>query len=203
MAEENLTNTAGDAGSKNANAIDIEKIVENAFNAVLNKNVKNEHSITSSNFDKLPEDVKEKAYELYYAKKNADAEKIKKAEAEKNKEFESMQKELAAYRTKEKIETLTKKSNEILATLGCTEDGAQKQAVKLTFTGINADEYFNEDKTVKEEELKKILSSTLSDVPSLVSSKKKEVKIEIGNQGNGNSEDNELQAMLKAIGAKK
>lgn len=203
MAEELLNNgTAGEAGSNaNANSVDYEQIVNNVLHAIEVKNAKNEKSITSSNFDSLPEDVKQSAYDLFYAKKNAEAEKVKKAEAEQKKQFESMQKELEAYRTKEKVNTLTQKANELLAGLDCTDAGAQKQAIKLAFAGINANDFFNEDKTIKEDDLKSILSNTLSDVPSLMDKKKKEVKIEIGNENEGKEED-EMSRMLKAVGYK-
>ena len=203
MAEENLnTSTAGEAGSNaNANSVDYESIVNNVLNAIETKNAKNEKSIISSNFDKLSDEDRQAAYDLFYAKKNAEAEKIKRAEAEKNKMFESMQKELEAYRTKEKVNTLTAKANELLAGLECTDEGAQKQAIKLALAGVNANDYFNEDKSVKEDELKAILESTLKDVPSLVSKKQKEVKIEIGNEKESNTED-EMTRMLKAVGYK-
>lgn len=203
MAEELLNNaTAGEAGSNaNANSVDYEQIVNNVLHAIEVKNAKNEKSITSSNFDSLPEDVKQSAYDLFYAKKNAEAEKVRKAEAEQKKQFESMQKELEAYRTKEKVSTLTNKANELLAALECTDEGARKQAIKLSLAGINADDYFNEDRSINEEELKKVLEATLKDVPSLVSKKQKEVKIEIGNEKDSSAED-DMTRMLKAVGYK-
>lgn len=203
MAEDMLNkNTAGEAGSNaTANSVDYEAIVNNVLHAIEVKNAKNEKSIISSNFNNLSDEDRQAAYDLFYAKKNAEAEKIRKAEAEKNKQFESMQKELEAYKTKEKINTLTVKANELLAGLDCTDEGAQKQAIKLSFAGINTNDFFNEDSSVNEEALKKVLSSTLNDVPSLVSKKKKEVKIEIGNENEGKEED-EKSRMLKAIGYK-
>lgn len=202
MAEENLNqNTAGEAGSNTSASVDYESIVNNVLNAIEAKNAKNEKSIISSNFDKLSDEDRQAAYDLFYAKKNAEAEKVRKAEAEKNKQFESMQKELEAYRTKEKVNTLTQKANELLAGLDCTDEGAQKQAIKLSLAGVNANDFFNEDKSIKEDELKKVLESTLNDVPSLVSKKKKEVKIEIGNEKESNAED-EMTRMLKAVGYK-
>lgn len=203
MAEELLNNaTAGEAGSNaNANSVDYEQIVNNVLHAIEVKNAKNEKSITSSNFDSLPEDVKQSAYDLFYAKKNAEAEKVRKAEAEQKKQFESMQKELEAYRTKEKVSTLTNKANELLAALECTDEGARKQAIKLSLAGINADDYFNEDRSINEEELKKVLEATLKDVPSLISKKQKEVKIEIGNEQDSSAED-DMTRMLKAVGYK-
>lgn len=203
MAEDMLNkNTAGEAGSNaTANSVDYEAIVNNVLHAIEVKNAKNEKSIISSNFNNLSDEDRQAAYDLFYAKKNAEAEKIRKAEAEKNKQFESMQKELEAYKTKEKINTLTVKANEILAGLDCTDEGAQKQAIKLSFAGINTNDFFNEDSSVNEEALKNVLSSTLNDVPSLVSKKKKEVKIEIGNENEGKEED-EKSRMLKAIGYK-
>ena len=203
MAEDMLNkNTAGEAGSNaTANSVDYEAIVNNVLHAIEVKNAKNEKSIISSNFNNLSDEDRQAAYDLFYAKKNAEAEKIRKAEAEKNKQFESMQKELEAYKTKEKINTLTVKANELLAGLDCTDEGAQKQAIKLSFAGINTNDFFNEDSSVNEEALKTVLSSTLNDVPSLVSKKKKEVKIEIGNENEGKEED-EKSRMLKAIGYK-
>lgn len=203
MAEENLNNgTAGEAGSNaQADSVNYEAIVNNVLNAIEAKNAKNEKSIIASNFDKLSDEDRQAAYDLFYAKKNAEAEKIKRAEAEKNKQFESMQKELEAYRTKEKVNTLTLKANELLTSLDCTDEGLQKQAIKLALAGVNANDYFNEDKSVKEDELKAVLESTLKDVPSLVSKKQKEVKIEIGNEKDSNAED-DMTRMLKAVGYK-
>ena len=177
MAEEILNNTTGEVGTNaNANSVDYESIVNNVIHAI---------------------EVK-----LFYAKKNAEAEKVKKAEAEKNKLFESMQKELAAYKTKEKMDTLTNAAGGILTELDCTEEGSRKQAIKLAFTGIEADKYFDEKNEVKTEDLKAILSATLSDVPSLVSKKQKTVNVNIGNVDEGNQKD-EYERMLDAIGYKR
>lgn len=203
MAEEILNNTTGEVGTNaNTNSVDYESIVNNVIHAIEVKNAKNEKSIISSNFDKLSDDDRQTAYELFYAKKNAEAEKVKKAEAEKNKLFESMQKELAAYKTKEKMDTLTNAAGGILTELECTEEGSRKQAIKLAFSGIEADKYFDENNEVKIEDLKAILSATLSDVPSLVSKKQKTVNVNIGNVDEGNQKD-EYERMLDAIGYKR
>ena len=203
MAEDMLNNnTAGEAGSNtSAESVNYEKIVNDVLHAIETKNAKNEQSIISSNFDKLSNEDRQAAYDLFYAKKNAEAEKAKRAEAEQRKQFESMQKELEAYRTKEKVSTLTNKANELLAALDCTDEGARKQAIKLSLAGVNADDYFNEDKSINEEELKKVLEATLKDVPSLISKKQKEVKIEIGNEKDSSAED-DMTRMLKAVGYK-
>ena len=184
MAEEiNANVTAGEAG-QTANEKSIEQRVEDAFNAILAKNVKNENSILNSNFNGLTDEEKQTAYDLYNQKVKSEKEakakeidSIKNDIKKKDETIAELQAKVKSYETEKRTEAFNNSIKTILNEAGIIEEGAMKQAVKLATAGVDFDTWFDENGAVKTEKFKDTIDNILKDIPSLKTAEEKKVEI--------------------------
>lgn len=177
--EENLQTTAGEAGANTNVTIDAESVASAILNAIEAKNIRNAKSIENDNLKNLSEDDAAEVKAILEERRTA---KIKEAEEEarKQKEYvDGLEKELASYKAKEKESKFNTSVIDVLNELDVTDDGSQKQALKLLTAGNGIDVYFDDKNDVNLEKFKEDLSVILADVPSLKSAKK-DVDLKIG-----------------------
>jgi len=149
-----------------------EKVLQ-TLNAAENKKAKVEHSIVEDNAKQFTEEEAKIFREMIEEKKNKAREEAEKKAHEKDDLIAKLQEENNAFKTKEKKNLLDNSLSSIYEELGITEEGSQKQAHRLAFSGVDVNTFFKEDGTVDNDKVKKAFEDVLVDVPSLASAKKK------------------------------
>ena len=172
--EDNIQNTVSETGENSQINYDLiaEKVLQ-TLNAADNKKAKVEHSIIEDNAKQFTDEEAKIFREMIEEKKNKAREEAEKKAREKDDLITKLQEENNAFKLKEKKTLLDNSLNSVYEELGINEEGSQKQAHKLAFSGVDVNSFFKEDGTVDNDKVKKAFEDVLADVPSLASAKKK------------------------------
>ena len=172
--DENIQNTVSETGENSQ--INYDLIAEKVFqtlNAAEKKAAKVEQSMVEDNAKKFTEEEAKIFREMIEERKNKVREEAEKKAREKDDLISKLQEENNAFKLKERKSLLDNSLNSVYEELGINEEGSQKQAHKLAFSGVDVNSFFNEDGTVDNDKVKKAFEDVLADVPSLASAKKK------------------------------
>lgn len=161
--ENTATNTAGEAGS-NANTFNAEEAANIVWKAINDKFPKVERSIEKSNFDKLSPEEQEQAYAALGELKNREARKQKEAFEKMQKELEKANLKIAEFENQAKSNKINAEFASLLAKSGVSN---QKSIDYISRMAGDLNQFYKEDGSIDSEGINSIISSILTDIPSL------------------------------------
>lgn len=160
--------TAGEAGS-NANTFNAEEVANLVWKAINEKFPKVEKSITRSNFEKYSPEEQEQAYAALEELKSQKARKEKETFEKMQKELEKANKRIAEFENQAKSNKINAEFASLLAKSGVSN---QKSIDYISKMAGDLNQFYKEDGSIDSEGINSIISSILTDIPSLKDERK-------------------------------
>ena len=167
--ENTATNTAGEAGSNANVTLSAEEAANLVWKIANERFPKVEKSIAKSNFEKLSPDEQERAYAALEELKNQDARKQKEAFEKVQKELEKANKRIAEFENQAKSNKINAEFASLLAKSGVSN---QKSIDYISKMAGDLNQFYKEDGSIDSEGINSIISSILTDIPSLKDERK-------------------------------